>query len=290
MPRAPARPGRGGGVAPRQQRRSPRRCGYYIRTSTIATSGTPPRRRPSPRRRATPPAAADPGAGGRAARGQGGSRTPIADEVRRGVRSRSGSRWGGRGALSTRGARSPRRCQVRSEAVVVWLPGSWARAARRPTRTDPVVVARVEALRRDRKLPPRLIVEELAADGIEVSPATVHRWLRRLGISRLRDLDVTGNSHRQIRRTITERPGQLVHLDVKKIGAIPTGGGWRVHGAAAPRTAPPAGNGSATATGTPPSTPTPGSRSPSPCPTNAPSPRPGSSAGPRPSSPPTAAP
>ncbi len=100
-----------------------------------------------------------------------------------------------------------------------------SRPHRSPTRTDPAVVARIEALRRDRKLPPRLIVDELAADGITVSAATVHRWLRRLGISRLRDLDVTGNSHRQVRRIVTERPGQLVHLDVKKIGAIPTGGG-----------------------------------------------------------------
>jgi len=105
-----------------------------------------------------------------------------------------------------------------------------SRPHRSPTRTNPAVVARIEALRRDRKLPPRLIVDELAADGIDVSAATVHRWLRRLGISRLRDLDVTGNSHRQVRRIETERPGQLVHVDVKKIGAIPTGGGWRVHG------------------------------------------------------------
>jgi len=105
-----------------------------------------------------------------------------------------------------------------------------SRPRRCPTQTDPAVVARIEALRRDRKLPPRLIVDELAADGVAVSAATVHRWLRKLGISRLRDLDVTGNSHRQIRRIVTDRPGQLVHLDVKKIGAIPTGGGWRVHG------------------------------------------------------------
>jgi len=105
-----------------------------------------------------------------------------------------------------------------------------SRPHRSPTRTDPAVVAQVEKLRRDRKLPPRLIVAELAGDGIEVSAATVHRWLRKLGISRLRDLDVTGNSHRVVRRIVTERPGQLVHVDVKKIGAIPTGGGWRVHG------------------------------------------------------------
>jgi transposase InsO family protein len=27
-----------------------------------------------------------------------------------------------------------------------------------------------------------------------------------------------------------DRPGELVHMDVKKIGRIPHGGGWRVHG------------------------------------------------------------
>ncbi len=26
------------------------------------------------------------------------------------------------------------------------------------------------------------------------------------------------------------RPGELVHMDVKKIGRIPDGGGWRIHG------------------------------------------------------------
>ena len=60
--------------------------------------------------------------------------------------------------------------------------------------------------------------------------ATVHRWLVRLGISRLRDLDVTGGSNRQIRRIQAREPGHMVHLDVKKIGTIPDGGGWRVHG------------------------------------------------------------
>ena len=27
-----------------------------------------------------------------------------------------------------------------------------------------------------------------------------------------------------------DRPGELVHVDVKKIGKIPDGGGWRAHG------------------------------------------------------------
>jgi len=105
-----------------------------------------------------------------------------------------------------------------------------SRPLRCPSQLDPAVVTRIEVLRRERKLPPRLIVDELAAEGVEVSAATVFRWLRKLGISRLRDLDVTGNSHRVVRRIETERPGQLIHLDVKKIGAIPTGGGWRIHG------------------------------------------------------------
>lgn len=87
------------------------------------------------------------------------------------------------------------------------------------------MVARIEVLRRDRKLPPRLIVAELAADSIEMSAATVHRWLRRLEISRLRELDLNGNNYRQVRRIVANSPGQLVHLDVKKIGAIPSSGG-----------------------------------------------------------------
>ena len=33
-----------------------------------------------------------------------------------------------------------------------------------------------------------------------------------------------------IRRIGTSRPGQLVHVDVKKLAKIPPGGGWKVHG------------------------------------------------------------
>src|SRR5205085_6814827 len=33
-----------------------------------------------------------------------------------------------------------------------------------------------------------------------------------------------------ITRYQRERPGELVHVDVKKIAAIPDGGGWRMHG------------------------------------------------------------
>jgi len=59
------------------------------------------------------------------------------------------------------------------------------------------------------------------------APATVHRVLRRLGAPRLRDLD---RPSRIVVRYERERPGELVHVDVKKQGRIPDGGGWRIHG------------------------------------------------------------
>lgn len=59
------------------------------------------------------------------------------------------------------------------------------------------------------------------------APATVHRVLRRLGAPRLRDLD---RPTRTVVRYERERPGELVHVDVKKQGRIPAGGGWRIHG------------------------------------------------------------
>lgn len=43
-----------------------------------------------------------------------------------------------------------------------------------------------------------------------------------------------GSAHgRVIRRYERSRPGELVHVDVKKPGRIPGGGGWRVHDRAA---------------------------------------------------------
>jgi transposase InsO family protein len=61
-----------------------------------------------------------------------------------------------------------------------------------------------------------------------VHPSTVHRVLSRYGMARLSWLDrATG---RVVRRYEKQRPGELVHLDVKKLGKIPDGGGWRAHG------------------------------------------------------------
>jgi transposase-like protein len=55
-------------------------------------------------------------------------------------------------------------------------------------------------------------------------PSTVHRVLTRYGMARLRWLDrPTG---RVIRRMEPVRCGEMVHIDVKKLGKIPVGGGW----------------------------------------------------------------
>ncbi|MBY5163134.1 IS481 family transposase [Salsipaludibacter albus] len=59
------------------------------------------------------------------------------------------------------------------------------------------------------------------------SRSTVWRVLRRNGLPRLADLD---RATRTVVRYQRDRPGELVHVDVKKQGRIPDGGGWRIHG------------------------------------------------------------
>jgi transposase InsO family protein len=64
-------------------------------------------------------------------------------------------------------------------------------------------------------------------------PSTVHRVLTRYGMAKLRWLDrPTG---RVIRRMEPARCGDMVHVDVKKLGKIPAGGGWRMLGKVAGR-------------------------------------------------------
>ncbi|MET7992208.1 IS481 family transposase [Amycolatopsis sp. NPDC005232] len=59
-----------------------------------------------------------------------------------------------------------------------------------------------------------------------LNPSTVHRVLTRYRCSRLAHLDrATG---RPIRRYEHDAPGDLVHVDIKKLGNIPDGGGHRV--------------------------------------------------------------
>jgi transposase InsO family protein len=93
-----------------------------------------------------------------------------------------------------------------------------------PTRTPPHLERRVEGLRRRRKLGPARI-----AGVLEMNPSTVHQVLCRQGLNRLAWMDRPSGT--VIRRQIVhDRPGELVQVDVKKLGRIPAGGGWRAHG------------------------------------------------------------
>lgn len=97
-----------------------------------------------------------------------------------------------------------------------------------PRRLDPRFERRLVELRRQRRLGPARLAAQAG-----VPASTLHRVLVRNGVSRLSDLDPT--TGRVIRRIETIRPGELVHIDVKKLAKIPPGGGWRVHGRAADR-------------------------------------------------------
>ncbi|MFC9282284.1 IS481 family transposase [Streptomyces collinus] len=90
-----------------------------------------------------------------------------------------------------------------------------------PHRTSSATEARVCHLRTSRKLGPARIGPIL---GLPAS--TVHRVLVRHGLNRLAWLDrPTGEP---IRRYERARPGELVHVDIKKLGNIPDGGGHKV--------------------------------------------------------------
>jgi transposase InsO family protein len=92
-----------------------------------------------------------------------------------------------------------------------------------PRRVPASVEAEICRLRRTHKLGPARIAPRVGRPA-----STVHRVLVRHGLGRLAVLDrPTG---RVIRRYERARPGELVHIDVKKLGRIPDGGGHRVHG------------------------------------------------------------
>ena len=75
-----------------------------------------------------------------------------------------------------------------------------------------------------------------------VPARTISRILRRARVPYLAQCDpVTGELIRASKQTAVRyehaHPGDLVHVDVKKIGRIPDGGGWKAHGRAMGRSA-----------------------------------------------------
>ena len=105
--------------------------------------------------------------------------------------------------------------------------------ARSPRRTPTRLERRVVGLRVSRRWGPARIAYRL---GMAIS--TVHKILRRYGCPPLAWTDpATGvrikGTRRQVNSYVHEAPGDLVHVDIKKLGKIPDGGGHKVLGRAA---------------------------------------------------------
>jgi hypothetical protein len=103
------------------------------------------------------------------------------------------------------------------------------------------------------------------------SARTVSRILARGGMPRLWDLDpVTGAriqaSRASDRRYERDAPGDVIHIDVKKRGRIPEGGGWGADPSQSRPTTAPRAETCASSTSTSPSTTTPASPTPKSCP------------------------
>ena len=105
-----------------------------------------------------------------------------------------------------------------------------SRPHRSPTRTPAQIEQRVLVLRRQERRGQDWLGPELG-----LPPRTVARILRRHHMPYLRDCDpITGEVIRASKVTAVRyeraRPGELVHMDVKKLGRIHDGGGWKAHG------------------------------------------------------------
>jgi transposase InsO family protein len=92
-----------------------------------------------------------------------------------------------------------------------------------PTKTPQPVVRKIVHLRWRKRLGPVAI-----AGKVGMPPSTVYAVLRRCRVHRLWHVD--RRTGEVVRRYEHDYPGSLIHVDVKKLGNIPVGGGWRYVG------------------------------------------------------------
>ena len=108
------------------------------------------------------------------------------------------------------------------ELGLAGLEDGTSRPLRSPRITGPDVTAAILDLRRRLRWGPHQIALML-----DMAPSTVHAVLLRAGESRLSDADrATGVRIRYVK----DHPGELIHVDVKKLGRIPDGGGHAILG------------------------------------------------------------
>ena len=98
-----------------------------------------------------------------------------------------------------------------------------SRPHRIPNRTSPDLVRKIVRLRWRKRLGP---VQIGATVGVPAS--TVHAVLVRCRLNRLSHVD--RRTGEVVRRYEHDTPGAMIHVDVKKLGNIPDGGGWRYVG------------------------------------------------------------
>jgi len=98
-----------------------------------------------------------------------------------------------------------------------------SRPAHSPNATSPVDCEHIVELRRQHRWGADHIAHETG-----IAASTIQRILNSAGLGRLDRGDRA--TAEPVRRYQRERPGELIHVDVKKISAIPDGGGWKLHG------------------------------------------------------------
>lgn len=105
------------------------------------------------------------------------------------------------------------------QAAAAGLEDRSSRPEHSPRALTQIQVERILAARRELRQGPHRL-----AFALGVPRSTIYRVLHRNGASRLRDFDrPTGLPVRYVR----EHPGELIHIDIKKLGRIPPGGGHR---------------------------------------------------------------
>jgi transposase InsO family protein len=105
-----------------------------------------------------------------------------------------------------------------------------SRPRRSPHQLPRRVERRILGLRISRRWGPARIAYRLG-----LNPSTVHKVLQRYRCPRLKWTDpATGTrvkwARAKVHHYVHAAPGDLVHVDINKLGKIPEGGGWRVHG------------------------------------------------------------
>ncbi len=99
-----------------------------------------------------------------------------------------------------------------------------SRPLRPPNRTPRQLRRKVCRIRRKRRWGANHIAHEVG-----LAASTVQNILNQAGLERL-DRGDRATDREPVRRYQRDTPGELIHVDIKKIAGIPDGGGWRIRG------------------------------------------------------------